>query len=87
MFQTSSVSPMAELRFLYGRSPVAKPLCAKAATSSSRSMLPLGSWAACIRQSTQIRPKKALTASIHLHSEMRITVLVHPSEKRALRNG
>ena len=51
--RTSSVSPMAELRFLYGRSPVAKPLCAKAAISSSRSMLPLGRWAACIRLDSQ----------------------------------
>ena len=44
---TSKVSPMTGLRHLYGRSPAAKPLCAKAATSSRRSMLPLGSSAAC----------------------------------------
>ena len=48
MIQTSNVSPMAALRFLNGRSPVAKPLCANAAISSRRSMLALGSWAACI---------------------------------------
>ena len=55
LLQTSNVSPMAALRFLNGRSPVAKPLCAKAAISSSRSMLALGSWAACIRLSSQTR--------------------------------
>lgn len=44
---TSKVSPITGLRHLYGRSPAAKPLCAKAATTSRRSMLPLGSSAAC----------------------------------------